>query len=259
MPARWHSAAVAAARAASAAILELRDATLQRQRKPDGSWVSAADHAASRAITQHLAPLDASVPVISEEGEHDPGGATRFWLVDPLDGTREFLRGSEAFSVNIALISDGYPCFGLICLPTSATLYQGAAGFGAWRDREPIRAATARQDAPCRVLVSPGQTGTLHAELAPRLATHGIDTRIVAEPGAVKFCRLAEGDADVYLRRTRTCGWDSAAGQAIVEAAGGAVYDAGWQRLGYAYQPHWYNGDFIAVADPVWRQRLAQG
>ena len=259
MPARWHSAAVAAARAASAAILELRDATLQRQRKPDGSWVSAADHAASRAITQHLAPLDASVPVISEEGEHDPGGATRFWLVDPLDGTREFLRGSEAFSVNIALISDGYPCFGLICLPTSATLYQGAAGFGAWRDHEPIHAATASQDAPCRVLVSPGQTGTLHAELAPRLATHGIDTRIVAEPGAVKFCRLAEGDADVYLRRTRTCGWDSAAGQAILEAAGGAVYDSTWQRLAYPYRPQWHNGDFTAVADPAWRKCLAGG
>ncbi len=199
------------------------------------------------------------MPVISEEGEHDPGGATRFWLVDPLDGTREFLRGSDAFSVNIALISNGYPCFGLICLPTSATLYQGAMGFGAWRDGAAIHTAGTSQGDSCRVLASPGQAGTLHAELAPRLAMHGIGTQVTAEPGAIKFCRLAQGDADVYLRRTRTCGWDSAAGQAILEGAGGAVYDARWQRLGYTYRPHWYNGDFIAVADPLWRQRLAPG
>ena len=197
--------------------------------------------------------------MISEEGEHDPGDAQRFWLVDPLDGTHEFLRGSDMFSVNIALISDGYPCFGVIYLPTSGILYHGASELGAWRDGEPIHTGSTDHGpgSDCRVLVSPGQVDALRAEIRPQLATLGIGTRVTAEVGAIKFCHLAQGDADVYLRRTRTCGWDSAAGQASLEAAGGAVYDAHWQRLRYAYRPHWYNSDFIAVADPVWRERLA--
>ncbi len=196
--------------------------------------------------------------MICEEGEHDPGDAPRFWLVDPLDGTREFLRGSDAFSVNIALISEAYPCFGLVYLPASGVLFRGGTGLGAWRDGTPIRAGHGVA-ARCRVLVSPGQTAALGAELAPRLAAHGIAAHFSAEPGAIKFCRLAQGEAEVYARRTRTCGWDSAAGQAILEAAGGAVYDSTWQRLAYPYRPQWHNGDFTAVADPAWRKCLAGG
>lgn len=196
--------------------------------------------------------------MISEEGEHDPGGASCFWLVDPLDGTRAFLHGGDSFSVNIALIDDTYPCFGLIHLPASGILYQGGASIGAWRGRTPIH-ATRGVAGVCRMLVSPGQVDASHEEFRTRLQALAITTMIEAKPGAIKFCRVAEGNADIYPRRTRTCGWDSAAGQAILEAAGGAVYDAAWRRFAYEYHPQWFNGDFIAVADPVWRERLESG
>lgn len=193
--------------------------------------------------------------MISEEGEHDPGGASCFWLVDPLDGTRAFLHGRDSFSVNIALISDRFPCFGVVYLPAGNVLYRGGVSIGAWRDRTPIHASP-RGTAACRMLVSPGQIEATDDEFGTRLRTFGVTPSIDAQPGAIKFCRIAEGCADAYPRRTRTCGWDSAAGQAIIEAAGGAVYDATWGRLAYDYHPQWYNGDFIAVADPDWRKLL---
>lgn len=256
LPEHWRQAAIAAARSAGEAILALRQASPERHRKADGSWVSSADQAASLTIGRLLAALDDAVPVISEEGRHDPGGASLFWLVDPLDGTREFLRGSDRFSVNIALIDEGYPCFGLVYLPTENILYQGGSGgLGAWRDQTAIHGSRST-NSPCRILVSPGQVDSLRAEFAPQLTEHGIQARVEAEVGAIKFCQLAQGDADIYPRRTRTCGWDSAAGQAVLEAAGGAVYDRHWRRFRYVYQPDWYNEDFIAVANPAWRRHL---
>lgn len=241
---------LAAAREAGAAILSLRGASPDGERKPDGSLVSAADRAASAIIGARLHALDPALPVICEEATQDTAGAARFWLVDPLDGTREFLRGSDVFSVNIALIEDAYPCFGAIHLPASGLSYWGASGAGAWRDGcaiHPRRLGEA--GAGLHALVSPGERDSRRRELEVALARHGGTPRIEAAPGAIKFCWLAEGRGDLYPRRTRTCAWDTAAGQAIVEAAGGAVYDTRWQRLRYRQTPGWYNGDFIAVAD----------
>jgi 3'(2'), 5'-bisphosphate nucleotidase len=241
---------LAAAREAGAAILALRGASPDGERKPDGSLVSAADRAASAIIGARLHALDPALPVICEEATQDTAGAARFWLVDPLDGTREFLRGSDVFSVNIALIEDAYPCFGAIHLPASGLSYWGASGAGAWRDGcaiHPRRLGEA--GAGLHALVSPGERDSRRREFEAALARHGGTPRIEAAAGAIKFCWLAEGRGDLYPRRSRTCAWDTAAGQAIVEAAGGAVYDTHWQRLGYRQAPGWYNGDFIAVAD----------
>jgi 3'(2'), 5'-bisphosphate nucleotidase len=253
---------LATAREAGIAIQGLRNAGRGGERKPDGSLVSAADRVASAIIGARLHALDPALPVICEEAVQDTAGAARFWLVDPLDGTREFLRGSNVFSVNIALIDDGIPCFGVIHLPASGLSYWGASGAGAWRDGCAIRPrCLARAGTGLHALVSPGERESARREFAAALARHGGTPRIEAAAGAIKFCWLAEGRGDLYPRRTRTCAWDTAAGQAILEAAGGAVYDSRWQRLRYRQAPGWYNGDFIAVADANadWAGLLATG
>jgi 3'(2'), 5'-bisphosphate nucleotidase len=241
---------LAATREAGAAILSLRRGHLHADRKADGSLVSAADHAASEIIGTRLRALDPGLPVVCEEASRDAAGAARFWLVDPLDGTREYLRGSDLFSVNVALVADGYPLFGAIHLPALELSYWGAAGLGARRNGDAIRARRlAEAGRRLRVLLSPGEAATWQPALDAALARLGLDTELEPVAGAIKFCWLAEGRADLYPRRTRTCAWDTAAGQAILEAAGGAVYDADWQRLHYRQSPGWHNGDFFAVAD----------
>jgi 3'(2'), 5'-bisphosphate nucleotidase len=241
---------LAAAREAGAAIVSLRGNSRGAERKADGTPVSAADHAASEIIGERLRAIEATLPVVCEEGRQDHAGATHFWLVDPLDGTREFLRGSDCFSVNIALVGDGFPLFGVIHMPASGETYRGGAGSGAWRDAVPLCARRlAEAGTAWRALLSPGESGTVAAGFGASVAARGASLSIEAMPGAIKFCRLAEGSADLYPRRTRTCAWDTAAGQAILEGAGGAVFDASWQRLRYRQSPGWYNGDFLAVAD----------
>ena len=175
----------AASREAGAAILSLRRAGSGAERKPDGSVVSAADRVASAIIGARLRALDPTLPVICEEAAQDTAGAARFWLVDPLDGTREFLRGSDVFSVNIALIENGYPCFGAIHLPASGLGYWGASGAGAWRDGGGIRARRlAEAGAGLHVLVSPGEHDSAQREFAATLARHGGTPRPSTRRGA---------------------------------------------------------------------------
>jgi len=241
---------LSAAREAGAAILSLRASPVRGERKSDGSPVSAADRAASAILGARLESLDPELPVICEEARQDAGGARRFWLIDPLDGTREYLRGSACFSVNIALVTEGFPVFGLVHLPARKLSYWGMAGAGAWRDGEPIHARRVGETpAGLKVLLSPGEPAALTRLCETLLRDRGLHPQIEAVPGAIKFCRLAEGSADLYPRRTRTCAWDTAAGQAILEAAGGTVHDGTGQRMRYRQSPGWFNGDFVAAAD----------
>ncbi len=249
LPQGWLEAVLAACREAGEAICAAREAGgYAIERKPDGSMVSAADREASRIVGQQLRALDPALPVVCEDGAQHTAGAPRFWLVDPLDGTHEFLRGGELFTVNVALIENRTPVFGVVHAPLVSATYWGLRGGGAWRNGVPIEARVL--DSTPLVLVSPGERATLPGRFVAALGRGFATHRIEALPGALKFCRLAEGAADLYPRWSPSCGWDSAAGQAVLEAAGGAVYDRAWRGYGYEESPGWYNEDFVAVADP---------
>lgn len=216
---------VEATRRAGEIILALaRDQGLTREAKPDGSPLTAADLASNRLITATLAGLDPGLPVLSEEAVvayAKRKAWSRFWLIDPLDGTKEFLAGNGQYCVCVALIEDRRPVLGVICEPLTRTVYLGAPGAGAYRQRlgedfEPIGVRAAAPGEPPLTLLSRS-----HADpaLEPWLDAHG-PFRREALGSALKFCRIAEGRAQHYARLTRIHEWDVAAGQALIEGAG---------------------------------------
>lgn len=208
------------------------------QDKQDGSPVTEADLRAHRVIVAALAQLAPEIPVVSEEDadslqHRQPQG--RFWLIDPLDGTKEFISGSDEFTVNIALVEDGRPVFGVVHAPALAQSYWGVARYGAFRrdgaaaPAQPLRAAPRDAGAPSRVIASKSH---MSAETEAYIATLGA-CELVQAGSSLKFCRVAEGKADLYPRLGPTCEWDTAAAQAVVEGAGGAVRDMQGQALRY--------------------------
>lgn len=204
--------------------------------KADGSPLTAADMAAHRAI---LAVLAASgLPVLSEESDPaDVAGAarwTRFWCVDPLDGTKEFVAGRPEFTVNVALVEGGAPVLGVVHVPVSGVTYGGSAA-GAWKEtpgeaRRPIRV---REPEPGRLVVVASRSHAgpaVDAVLAAARADgHAVETASMGS--SLKFCLVAEGAADLYPRAGPTMAWDTAAAQAVVEAAGGQVCTWDGRRL----------------------------
>ena len=261
LPGPWLQAALLTlARDAGAVILKQRsaaaigaDGLLVAADKADGSPVTPADLAAHTVIAQGLAALTPEIPLVSEEDgasapapdrAPEPG---RFWLVDPLDGTREFRRGSADFTVNIALIDGGVPRFGVVFAPALDLLYWGAAGLGAWRDDG--TAVTALHvappptaDQPWRVVASRSH---LDDDTRAWIAALG-DHELLAVGSSLKFCRVAEGAAHVYPRLAPTHEWDTAAAQAVLEGAGGQVCTPGGARLAYG-RPGIPHPDFIAA------------
>lgn len=251
------------ARAAGAAIMSVYAGAFDVARKADASPVTAADLAAHRVIVDGLARLTPDIPVLSEESTDavaagERRGWRRMWLVDPLDGTREFVKRNGEFSVNIALIEDGVAVFGVIQAPVDGALWHGAPGHGAWRrsgetDR-PIRARRVPGAGPMRVAASRSHRDPRTAAFVARLG----DIEPVALGSSLKFCRLAEGTLDVYPRFGPTSEWDTAAGQAILEGAGGILVDAGGRAFRYNQRGTLLNGAFIALGDPAlpWRAWL---
>jgi len=214
------SAIVALARAAGAAILEHYHETIEVEHKADHSPLTRADRAAHTVIVDGLAALDPRTPVISEEGsipEYDARkGWPRFWLVDPLDGTKEFIKRNGEFTVNIGLIDDGEPTLGVVFAPAIGTMYWAARDEGAWRQREsgaPERIYSSPFDpaAPVTVVESRSHPS---AALEQFLATLTVGRR-VSIGSSLKFCAVAEGAADIYPRLGPTMEWDVAAGDCI--------------------------------------------
>lgn len=254
------------AREAGAAIVEVERAhragdgtALGLRAKDDASPVTAADLAAHRIIVAGLQRLTPDVPVLSEEAADAPWetrvGWRRLWLVDPLDGTREFLSGNDEYTVNIALIDRHAPVLGVVLAPATGLEYSGIAGVGAWRARgadaaaEPIRAAgrapRAADAAPLRVVGSRSHRGDSLDALSARMGPHSF----VPMGSSLKFCVLAEGGADVYPRLGPTSEWDTAAGHAVLLGAGGRVLQRDGRPLRYNRKPDWLNPDFIACGD----------
>lgn len=242
------------ARRAAAAILAVYDGEFAVQHKDDRSPLTAADLAAHRCIVDGLQALTPGIPVLSEESRHadiaERRGWRRLWVVDPLDGTREFVKRNGEFCINIALVEQGEAVFGLIQQPVTGLLWHGAPGRGAFRrEGEADRAIRARIPAasPLRVAASRSHRDARTQALLDALP----GSTVVGCGSALKFCRIAEGEIDLYPRFGPTSEWDTAAGQAILEAAGGAVLDPRGRPLRYNQRDTLLNGDFIAVGDPA--------
>jgi 3'(2'), 5'-bisphosphate nucleotidase len=222
--------------------------------KADASPLTAADLAANEIIVQGLAGKWPEIPILSEEVRNQFGPDETpplYWAVDPLDGTKEFIKRNGEFTVNIALIEHGRPVLGVIGAPALGALYIGVVGVGArkriagqWTDMGTRKPALTPQGA-MRVAQSRSHPSP---EVAAFLRQFGqLESREVGS--SLKFCLLAAGEADIYPRFGPTCIWDTAAGHAILVAAGGAVVRVSGQGLTYAHPGQVLNPHFIAVAD----------
>jgi 3'(2'), 5'-bisphosphate nucleotidase len=250
---------IALAREAAAAILRVYAVDFDVARKDDASPLTEADLAAHRCIVAGLQALTPGIPVLSEESAHaipasTRRGWTRLWVVDPLDGTREFVKRNGEFTVNIALVEAGAPVFGVVQAPVTGVVWHGVPGAGAFRregDTDVPSRTRIPATAPLRVAGSRSHRDPRTAALMARIAADSGDTETVALGSSLKFCRLAEGGMDVYPRFGPTSEWDTAAGQAILEAAGGCVLDPKGRPFRYNQRDTLLNGDFIALGDPA--------
>ncbi len=247
-PASLLAALLAVADRAAEATLRFYGGEAGTRYKADRSPVTDADEAAEAIILEELRRLTPEVPVIAEEAVaagHVPetaGGL--FWLVDPLDGTKEFLSGNGEFTVNIGLVEAGRPILGVVRAPALATSWYAAEGYGAYRrDREGERRIAVRRADPAR-LVAVASRSHRDAETDAWLSRHGI-AETVAAGSSLKFCVIAEGRADVYPRFGPTMEWDTAAGHAVLSIAGGRVVTVEGEPLGYG-KPAFRNPGFVA-------------
>ncbi len=262
---RLLNALVGISRRAGDAILDIYGRDFEVETKADQSPLTQADLASHRIICSALPELDAETPVLSEESADVPyatrGRWSRYWLVDPLDGTKEFVKRNGEFTVNIALIDQGYPALGVVHVPVSGVTYFGSQATGCFRQD----GAAAPQKVRVRVpATEPPIVVGSRSHPSPRLAAHLERLgphRLLAMGSSLKFCRVAEGEADLYPRLGPTSEWDTAAAQAVVEAAGGHVVTLDGTRLEYNAKPDILNPDFLVYGDTAarWPERLAVG
>lgn len=221
-------------------------------RKADASPLTQADLAAHRVIVAGLQAATPAIPVVSEE---DPDSHARrrppeeFWLIDPLDGTKEFLSRRDEFTVNIALVRDGRAVFGVVHAPALDQLYWGGVGLGACRATGGAAAVPIRVAAPAatlRVVASKSHLNDATRDFLAGLPRHDL----IQAGSSLKFCRIAEGEADIYPRLGPTSEWDTAAAQAVVEAAGGLVVTLAGEPLRYG-KDDILNPSFVAAARPL--------
>ena len=239
------------ARSAGDAIMAIyASGSTEVQHKEDASPVTKADLAAHRVLAAQLPPLLPDCPVVSEE---DAGSQAfrqqsgRFWLIDPLDGTKELIARNGEFTVNIALIVDGQSVLGVVYAPAMDAMYWGGLGLGAFRcvanEKVAIK-VSASEASSCRVVASKNHLNDATQSFIERLGA----VSLIQAGSSLKFCRVAEGAADIYPRLAPTCEWDTAAAQAVLEGAGGVVLDLYCQPLMYG-KPNMLNTSFIASRD----------
>jgi 3'(2'), 5'-bisphosphate nucleotidase len=234
---------------AGAAIMRIYDAGFTVQHKEDDSPLTLADLESQRVIIDGLKALAPDIPILSEESAQAPWSERRswrdLWVVDPLDGTREFVKRNGEFTVNIALVQNHEPVLGVVVAPALGLLYWGARGVGAFRrghDGAQVAIRISSPETPLRVVGSRShaskETQVYLARLGPYVL-RGIGS-------SLKFCLVACGEADLYPRFGPTSEWDTAAGQALLEAAGGHVTRLDGHRLRYNCRESVLNGDFLA-------------
>jgi 3'(2'), 5'-bisphosphate nucleotidase len=245
---------------AGAAILAVNRGVMTTHGKADGSPVTEADLAADRIIAEGLARLIPAVPTLSEERLHlasPPYGAS-FFLIDPLDGTKEFVAGRNEFTVNLALVTDGVPLLGIVGAPALGLIWRGLVGHGA--ERLVVTDARVGAAEPIHTRPAPARGTPWIAAVSRSHGDSRTEALIASRPdtirqvlgSAVKFCRVAEGRADFYPRLAPTCEWDVAAGHAVVVAAGGKVTDASGTVLRFGGLCEGFIvPEFIAWGDPA--------
>ena len=241
------------ARAASLEIMRIYGKEFSVDTKADMSPVTEADLAAHRVISTNLKRITPDIPVLSEESSGIPYEERRrweiYWLVDPLDGTKEFISRNGDFTVNIALVQRGEPLLGVVHIPVSGVSYYGCVGVGAFRRDEEGQAGVIRvrhlNGGPVRVVASRSHRGELLDAYLARLGSH----ETISRGSALKFCLVAEGAADLYPRLGPTSEWDTAAGHAVLLAAGGQVKGVDGLPLRYNSRESLLNPFFIAYAD----------
>ena len=231
------------------AILAIRAAGFETRAKADDSPVTEADRHAERIITLGLRQALPGALVVAEEECAEgrlPSAASEFWLVDPLDGTREFASGRPEFTVNVALVRDGAPMLGVVLAPALGEFFAGVRGAGAWKRTSAGRAAIRVRLPPPEGLAVVTSRHSGHDPRVDAWASQRLVASHLRFGSSLKLCRIAEGAADTYPRFGRTMEWDTAAGQAVLEAAGGSVRSLDGERLGYG-KPGWENPDFVAA------------
>jgi 3'(2'), 5'-bisphosphate nucleotidase len=257
------AAVVQLAQRAGDAILSVYGGQFEVTHKDDRSPLTLADLRAHEIIVQGLHALTPDVPVLSEEASdisyEQRRQWSRYWLVDPLDGTKEFVSRNGEFTVNIALIEDHAPVLGVVHVPVNGTTYTGAVGVGAFKQEQGAAPLSIRVRSPAasplRIVGSRSHRGDTLDQYLPRLAPY----EMIAIGSSLKFCLVAEGSADFYPRLGPTSEWDTAAAQAVVEAAGGAVVRTDGEPLRYNTKAELLNPHFLVYGDRSrdWLQTLS--
>lgn len=232
---------IALARQAGKIILEHYHSDYAVEVKSDDSPVTQADIAADKFIVEGLQKLAPNVPIISEEGNKTlPAGSKSFWLVDPLDGTKGFISKSGQFTVNIGLIKNGKPTLGVVYIPTEDKMFWGEVGNGAFCDGVAISCRRSPAEG-LTVVASKSHRSAQTDEFVAKLKVK----EFLPAASSLKFCMLAEGKADLYPRFGPTMEWDTAAGHAILLAAGGTMTNIDGSEFAYC-KPDFRNGGFLA-------------
>ncbi|HEY3487516.1 MAG TPA: 3'(2'),5'-bisphosphate nucleotidase CysQ [Gammaproteobacteria bacterium] len=258
----WLQFVTHVAQAAGHEIMKIYDSPFEVQRKLDKSPLTAADIAAHELIVRELGRLEPRLPVLSEESPaiefSERRQWPRYWLIDPLDGTREFVKRNGEFTVNIALIDGHEPVLGVVYAPVLEVLYYASRGTGAYkRERQNETNKIHTRKAPTDTITVAGSrshSDRRMEEYLTRLGAH----EIIGMGSSIKACLVAEGKVDLYPRFGPTSEWDTAAAQCIVEEAGGAITTTNMQPLRYNTQSSLINPSFFVFGDSSrnWAQYL---
>jgi 3'(2'), 5'-bisphosphate nucleotidase len=246
---------------AGRAILGIYGSDFAVSHKDDNSPLTQADLASHHCIVGRLDKLTPDIPCLSEESAEIPyetrRGWQRYWLIDPLDGTKEFVKRNGEFTVNIALIEQGAAILGVVHAPVLGTTYLAARGVGAWRIRDGQREAIRTRPTPATPVLVVSKS---HRDAAlDQFLAHAPAHEALSRGSSLKFCLLAEGSADLYPRTGPTSEWDTAAGQCVAEQAGATVQTLpDWQPLRYNAKADLLNPGFIVIGEPAygWREKL---
>jgi len=239
---------------AAARIIDIYNTEFSVEQKNDHSPLTKADMASHNIICKQLTELTPDIPVLSEESSDIPFEERKkwnyYWLVDPLDGTREFIKRNGEFTINIALIEQHSPILGVVHIPVSGLTYFATRGSGAFRQpRGELPKAIKVKKTKLKNITVAGSRS--HGNEKQQAFIDGLGkVKVIAIGSSLKFCLVAEGEADIYPRFGPTSEWDTAAAQCIVEEAGGMVTDTSMETLRYNMKDSLLNPDFLVIADP---------